>query len=993
MKPVFKSTRCFGKQSALMLAAGLLALPWAAVAQPIDTYHSPPVVNSAPNVNATNFVNTGQWNISSSPLLPYQTFSTYNYTNTGSMYCTIGWQFDHGPYPVGGRGWSANFFNDTPGIIVAQDGGSSFVSSLLVRATNIVNKGTLSAGPYGSLQLLGSSVNLARSGLEITALLGQGTGNGQTNFAPDTAIYDLYWRGGTNGLAFPTNLWNGKILNSPVLNNVGQPCDPFTLSFFFGSQQPQVAVSYTNNLNPMVLVTTNGTGMPDPPITIYSNQVRQAIFVYSADPDVAPYARFGQSIGISNIFLPMAVALNMDYTDPVTGSQQSSTVYVVDDLAAVGTNGTLLFSTFFNPNASCQQPTYRPDSVTVSRSDDGTFGNGSTGNGGWPTNTFFFQPNFSNTVANGRADLYVAQVDNLVTQLPAGVPITDAPGRIQISAKDLNLNKARISAAGVLVIQASNLVSSAGAVIDCQNLSFNLGATNGNLNVTNLAPQSVSRLNGTVYEWSGFWTNYQVNVYTNYILDMTTSNYVRADYTNVVEMDLALTFVYGALGSTIPVNVLDLVLHSTNMVVSDTMTVDGQLLFDGQSLTVNGGVILTDPLVNWDATTTPTLRYFTNNGTLQIPETADFGTGGTTNYAVFVNNGSISAGTETINSALFLNGGSQSVSGGLFVTTLLGRVENANIDSSEDVQFTAGVLKFTGTSITAGDQLYFAVAGSLFDAGGTSGNFFTCYNGFNLAVKPASGDLLGTALETITPTFGAVNHYWSGLDLGAVPAGFSNNVAVGQFVLSEGTDSEFNFSATGASNAIYADLLDLSQCPDYLDPEVLTIDTNFVIYYAAVTGVTVPQANDPEGPEEYLNGQLGGHLVWVPGFAGPNSSVDCVVNGKTVKVNSALRFSKIIDSNGNGIPNYYDLNPFDPPPVVLSGSVVVNNNPPPASKFAISWTASANAVYQVQYSTNLSPTVWTPLQNYTNNSSSNVLVTVYDTNGVAGRRFYRVSHP
>ena len=998
MKPVFKSASCFGKQSALMLAACLLALPWAVVAQPIGTYISPPVVNSAPEVNATNFVNAGQWNISSSALLPYQTFSTYNYTNTGTMNCTIGWQFDHGPYPVGARGWSANFFNDTPGSIVAQDGGSSFVSRLYVFATNIVNKGTLSAGPYGLLQLKGSEVNLTRSGLEITALQGQGTGDGQTNFTPDTAVYDEFWRGGTNGLAFPMNLWNGSILNSPDIGNVSEPCDPSTFFFSFGSQTPQVAVSYTNNLNPTVLILTNDAMGDTSTITVYSNQVRQAIFVYSTDPNIAPGAHFGQSIGVSNIFRPMAVELSMDYTDPVTGSQQSSAVFVVDDLAAVGTNGTLLQNTFFNPGAQCQDPTYRPDSVTVSRFDDGTFQNGTIGNGGRPTNTFFFQPNFSNMVANGRADLYVAQVDNLVAEPPPGFSITNAPGRIEIYAKDLNLNKTRISAAGGIVIQASNLVSSAGALMDCQNLSFNLGATNGNLNFTNLAPQSVTRLQGTVYEWSGIWTNYQVNVYTNFAPDPTSTNMppslIRSDVTNVVEMDLALTFVYGAaLGSTLPVNVLNLDLHSTNMVVSDTVTVDNQLLFDGQSLTVNGGVILTDPLVNWDATTTPTLRYFTNNGTLQIPETADFGSDGATNYAVFVNNGSISAGVETINSDVFLNGGSQSISAGFSVTTISGKIEGASISAGEGVNFFAGTLKINNTTISAGVQpLNFYVTNSLFDAGGTSGNFFTCNDGFNLAVKPATGDLLGTALETDTLANGVANHSWSGLDLGPFPAGFSNNAAVGQLVLNEAAGSEFIFSATGTSNAIYADLLDLSQCPDFLDPDVLTIDPNFVIYYAAVTGVTVPQANSPQEPEEYLNGKLGGHLVWVPGFAGPNSSVDCVVNGKTVKVNTALRFSQIIDSNSNGIPNFYDPNPFDFP-FVLSGAVVSPTNPPPATAFAISWTALANTVYQVQYSTNLSPTVWTPLQNYTNNSPSNIVVTVYDTNGVAGRRFYRVSHP
>jgi hypothetical protein len=258
---------------------------------------------------------------------------------------------------------------------------------------------------------------------------------------------------------------------------------------------------------------------------------------------------------------------------------------------------------------------------------------------------------------------------------------------------------------------------------------------------------------------------------------------------------------------------------------------------------------------------------------------------------------------------------------------------------------------------------------------------------------------LGTKLETITPVFAAVDHYWSGLSFGASVNGYSNNVAVGQLVLDEGAESEFNFhaiQATGVTNAIYVDLLDLSQCPDFLDPEVLTIDTNFFIYYAAVklpASFTVPPNTNgiPQEAEEFLNGQLGGHLVWVSGFAGPNSSVYALVNGKSVLVNKALRYSKIIDSNGNGIPNYYDANPFDVP-FVLSGSVVPAN-PPPAGAFAISWKAAANTTYQVQYATNLFPAVWLPLQNYTNSTPNAVSATVWDTNAASGHRYYRVSHP
>jgi hypothetical protein len=431
------------------------------------------------------------------------------------------------------------------------------------------------------------------------------------------------------------------------------------------------------------------------------------------------------------------------------------------------------------------------------------------------------------------------------------------------------------------------------------------------------------------------------------------------------------------------------------MVVSDTMTVEKTLLFDGQSLTIQGGVTLADPLLNWGSNNAPTLRFFTNNGVFNIPQSALFGSDGPTNYAVFVNNGTLTAGDESINSSLFLAGGSQNASQGFYVTTLSGKVENGSISSGQDVQFTAGTLKLNNCSVTADGGLYFNVSSSLFDAGGASGNVVTCGKGFNLAVKPATGDLLGTKLETITPVFAAVDHYWAGLDRGNSPAGYTNNEAVGQLALNEGTASEFIFHAPGASNAIYVDLLDLSQCPDFLDPDVLTIDPNFVIYYAAVTlpssFVVPPNTNGiPQQPEEYLNGKLGGHLVWVSGFAGPNSSVDVLINGQTVQVNKALRYSKIIDSNGDGTPNYYDLNPFNPV-VILSGSMAPGS-PPPIGAFAVSWTAAPHSIYQVQYSTTMIPSSWSLLQNYTNNNSSSVAVTIWDTNAPAGQRYYRVSH-
>ena len=170
------------------------------------------------------------------------------------------------------------------------------------------------------------------------------------------------------------------------------------------------------------------------------------------------------------------------------------------------------------------------------------------------------------------------------------------------------------------------------------------------------------------------------------------------------------------------------------------------------------------------------------------------------------------------------------------------------------------------------------------------------------------------------------------------------------------------------------------------------VETNNLLngqsYYVIANGGS---GQVPQEAEEVLNGKLDGHLRWVAGFAGPNSSVDVIVNGQTVAVNRAARYSLVIDSNGNGIPNGLDPSPFNTVPVVLTGSLV--QTPPPTRKFAITWLAQTNLPYQVQYTLSLLGTNWLPLLNYTNTASTNVSVTVWDTNAVSSQRFYRVSHP
>lgn len=312
---------------------------------------------------------------------------------------------------------------------------------------------------------------------------------------------------------------------------------------------------------------------------------------------------------------------------------------------------------------------------------------------------------------------------------------------------------------------------------------------------------------------------------------------------------------------------------------------------------------------------------------------------------------------------------------------------------------------------------------SLSDTSGGSGNSFTCDNGFNLWIKPTYGDLLGSTFTTMAPGDAVVVHNWAGTNVGPSYTGYTNNVAVGKLVLSPQSLKSgpvFEFSGTGVSNALYVDYLDLSQLSTNY-AAMLQIDPNLVIYYAAAAlgFIPPPAANGlpPQEPEEYLNGQFGGHLRWVQTFAGPNSSVAVVINGQSYLVNRALRFATTIDSNSNGIPNYADSNPFNTPPpgsipllsgpsaLTLSVSIVqptsqsLSNSSQQISSLsspalAIAWLAASNTIYQVQFTTNLPPVNWQLFLTYTNSAPSSQMVTVWDTNAPAAtsRRFYRIGY-
>ena len=951
MKSVFSrmTGRLWSKSWLRLLPLGLMLVP-PAVMGADSTYtnlgniiyllpgYSANTVPYPPQVHATNFVNRGVFGSPSQPYggflvypYPFATSSTLNFTNTGEMLGTVGWEFDYGPLPSGGRGMAASFYNGNynpstgAGLIESFSVGlpNPFRISIIsypqgylwVSATNIVNKGALVADAASEIKLAGTNVNLSRSYVWINPISGVGSANGNGIFSPDTAIYDEYWAQTNRNNLQSQAIWDGTtaILPPFVPFPVTEQCGAGGNAMLSFSPVVQGCTNYAAGY--LLLTVTNlgpgGTTFFVTNVLVATNIIYQGAFVNITDPNMGGAIGFTPSTTPSNSFQTVTVELQTTFGD---------TLFLVDTLASDTGRG-LLTNTVIDPAAACNGVTFRPTNYTVERILTGPFG--SPGAGVVPTNFFYNPINFSlppsnnlsfytgwsNTAVAADYAAYSCFVDNQAAEPPTspGNPtgnassVTNLPGRVHIYAGSLNLNNTQLRGEGEIVVQATHLASSQNASVDCENLSYNLGSTNGNLNVQYLAALSAVRLNGTVSECSAVWSNVTFVVTTNYIVGFDTNTPPKltnapAFFTNAVQIGVYAWLVDASrLASEVPVTVYDLLLHSTNIVITDSMDVIGSFLLDGRSFTLNGslnfpGIAPIDPISgtpfsvfpiqNWVYTEAPTLLYFTNNGSLFVANDAHFGDDGPTNYQVFVNNGIITAGDQAIDSVNLQinNGANEATIGDFSATAGTMIVSNSEITAVGDIDITAGTLLIDPSSLSASGALNFTVTTNLSDAGIGSGNSFSCQNGFNLWIKPQTGDLWGTTITTTAPSLDEYDHFWAGVDYGtnaagSYAAGFTNNEALNTLVLSPQYVFPpyyplFFFSGTGVSNGLYVGTLDLSQLSTNI-ANMLEIDPSLTIYYAhALVGFT------PSGgatPENYLNGQQfppgsGGYLRYVKNF-------------------------------------------------------------------------------------------------------------------------------
>lgn len=839
-------------------------------------------------------------------------------------------------------------------------------SYLFIGATNITtgagfpaDGASLTVGSGGWMQLVGQNVDVSNSGLQVLPVWMSPFGTFftppgiRTNFFPDVAVYDLYAEVG--GYSERQPLFSGRLWDGNVARAQGGTNTPgFSMS-------SAISDSYVVEIDAFDLVLTNFTGSPTnvtgevlTTIRISTNIFKHAVFA-AAQPQFITEVGFGGTVEANNPFRTAAVLFTTTITNVVTGAKDGGYINGYDSLAADS-----LFRSLSTNILGCAEPTTKPMNFEFSRL-PGLSGTPNvprrvpvadffTTTGyllRYPTNIFIDEVTNS-VVAAGVYANYACLYDNILIRPPAlpGGNETNYQGRIRIYADNLNLENTRIRGEGQIILQADHLISSQNAIVDSENISFNFSSTNGSLKIQNIVPDQVQRLRGDVQAWSAAWTNTAIVWATNYsftnvvteiiIIAPPSTNSVTnkvaifTPITNVISTAYSATMIGGdGLSTIFPVNVFDAGASARDVVIDDNISVVRSFKIGGRSLTINGDVTFPgfyppDPvtgasppepvLEDWSTAVAPSLQYFTNNGNLSIANRAIFGTDRVSPYAAFINHAGISAAGFRLRSDYFENSGSILSQADIEIRGNIGKLEGGDSTSASITRFEVNNLKFNQYQILSSGKLILSVADDLSDAGAGSANLFLLSDGFQMVSKPKKGDLLGTTISLDAPANAIsdrMDSTWAGEDRGASAAGYVNNAAIGQLVMTGTNHPQSSFRFTGAGGgqrALYVDLLDLTDLgTDYATR--LLIQPNMVIYFAAAKlGFTPPpnSNNIPVLPEEFLDGKFSGRLRWVKTFAGPNSSTPVVINGQTHIVNSALFNSHIIDSDGDTVPNFDD---------------------------------------------------------------------------------------
>jgi len=970
----------------LLLLLGL-AVPSLHAAQTLSYYLISGTVSNPPPINAVTVENIGNLTLNNTYDVPFDFQNMMNFINRQTISSLPGVQFDNFNPTNDLRAPLTSFVND--GAILGS-------TRLSINANSVVNidNAVLSTTRAGKIDITGVDVNL--QGGRVTAGDGQlniSGSEGITSFRIGNSFFydnplnvrDDYW-GSTNGgninLAF---MAQGGVTPSHLVAFQGNP-----VGFLFSQALNVNSNFFVFGFFPTNSFSTNGylhfastNNYNQINATTYRNTI-QLVFIrtnqFSPDMQVA-FLPSTNSAGF--LMNDIAVQFATVDVDPITGQQFQSYMTLFDESgfrARVGSGGP---TATLSLQANDTHPGYfRPLSYSLIRS------------------SFPFLPGFNtlptpytNIVYPGVGNVNEHFVTNLVSheyaawgftvsprnfdaQLGTDPMLSDptnSPGRVEISAANLNIAYSTIKAENLLSLTATNGLNLTGSTVYSPNVSIQIPGTS-NLTFSNNFPRDVVRMNGQVACWTGVW---QVD-------QRVTNSVFLPGFTGLVEHAYQILVIDNTLVTNSPVQIQNFIVQSSLVDIGDNLTFSGTLNLLGDFLHIGaaGGLNLTGNNTDFTAQDAPNLKTLINDGQFVAPGLISLGLDRAIAYSNIVNNGTMQGSGIQIRSDTFTNtGGMLSLSAGITINATSNYLQGGFVTAG------AGPLDLSGNHLSLGNTILstaqkFSLRFTNFlgDNGVTNQIFVN--DGFRLLSHPNKGDLMATHITSSAGNFQNRFHTWAGEDRGATPSGYGNNTAIQQLTLNGGTGSTFFFSGATTGNALYVNYLEFlggtTNGSGVHISSTLNISPNLTIYFA-----------DSNVPEDKLTNAFPGRLVWVD----PSITVGPMIAVPTTAgqyVSLTTRAAQLMlapggDADGDGIENERDPSP-------LSGFTVSNVsvvNLPPLTAF-IKWQARQGILYTVEYRESLDSSAWKTLYSIT--ADVNREITAIDVPPNGTQRFYRVKY-
>ncbi|MBN9692158.1 MAG: hypothetical protein J0M24_18085 [Verrucomicrobia bacterium] len=1019
--------------SIIAFAAAAQALV-SAISAPAPIYINEGVNPNPVVIDATIFLNTGTFTIGApnggffndflSPVNPYETQNTLYYTNTFRMSAVPGFNLefisDSGVrrpaaqvYNAPGATISAEFSDLAANLFFPNTIFPLYGGLVSINATNVINKGTIEGFYAGSIEIRGDNVDLSASRVGSTPLdfstfrtwryipdasryqpsIGLVD---ETYFSPETNVRDIWWRYGFSALD-PLTFAVEQVDDFGFTNLVVDTGGFYIYTFLTDDQSPE-------NTDPPFASLT----LRNPAVFMWTNQPsatnKQIEVVFVDNPDTNVLVDVSWANGPSRDFPAKTAFIRFTSVQPDLINQGASTAVtqfvIADTFGSAPLTQLLINGLTLNSQAPTNIFAFRayPDRYNPARPIgpittnatfspsvfntwfDAAFVDGFEMTNVVTTNLYatysgelarFPSQNLNDITFIPITDITSGTIFDLIAPTPVpGASITNIAGRVAIDAKTLDLRRAQIQGQGTVSIRADNLKSSRGAVIDAPILNYDLGSTNGVLEIRDLAKSSVSRFGGTFAVFSTTFTNsfdYVTNTpgTTNETGEVEPGEEVTTNFVAIYHVTVVRNFLDTAQQTLLN----DLILRSKAVSIQDEMLVDGQFRTTAESLNLQGALALTG-ITNLTAANLPSLKNFSNSGTLTVPSFIALGTSPGVPLETIENSGVILSTASSFNSKEFLLSGTILAEGGnIVINTTDFLSDGGTLSAANDVVITAINADLSGIATFAGGRVTLNVTGSVSDGGLDLPGVITAPYGFSLPIKPATGDLLGTTLTLESPAFAEATSYWAGEDRGPSRVGYTNNVALAALILNAGAGGVVGIAPIGEKNAMYVETLDLSD-EILVDLENSLILVEGMTLYYATTSPNV----DPASLDGFVTAG-GGTLRWVQDGSSPTVIMVEVSSGdgRVLRVPRSLRFSTVLDSDADGVANADDASPFDLV-VVSQVSLVDDANP----AFEVQWNAAAGQTYEVQATQNLASGVWVPVKVVTNSSTSTQRVIVRD---------------